>query len=268
MWVPLNSCLLDYDPQPRPSVSPVLYKQQASRLVFKRRLYQDLSSEDQLAQQLLYYQTLVSICDEGLPLANEKQLLKVLAMHRILDDKLKPPPIGQANMLAANAVKNILPYSAESGYNEKKKEVMAEKILKMKAELLARDKSKRLSFNDVIDEVRDMPLFGCVYFNVRPVIEDKKLEQATPKGLHMGISSQGVFLVFGKEKRIHDSYPFYRILGYEIKDMDVLVLRVRDAKAKWKHAEFRFKTAEAEEIADLVSTIMQDISSAIVDTEF
>ncbi len=77
----------------RPSVSPVLYRLQASRLVFKRRLYQDLDSEDKLAQKLLYYQTLVSICDESLPTL-EKQLLRFLALHRIIDEKLKPEPIG------------------------------------------------------------------------------------------------------------------------------------------------------------------------------
>ncbi len=44
----------------RPSVSPVLYKAQQARLVFKRRLYQDLTSPDTLVQKLLYYQVCVA----------------------------------------------------------------------------------------------------------------------------------------------------------------------------------------------------------------
>src|SRR5688572_24190557 len=69
IWVPLNACLLDYDPQPRPSASPVVYKQMPARLVFKRRLYTDLTSPDTMATKLLYYQTLVDICNESLPVS-------------------------------------------------------------------------------------------------------------------------------------------------------------------------------------------------------
>jgi hypothetical protein len=125
----------------RPSVSPVLYRQQAQRLVFKRRLYCDLTSEDKLAQQLLYYQTLVSICDDSLPIP-ERQLLKILALHRLIDERAKPQPIGSLNMLAKVAVQNILPSSAEAGYNEKKKDILFEKIAKVKAELVLQVKNR------------------------------------------------------------------------------------------------------------------------------
>jgi hypothetical protein len=106
-----------------------LYKQQATRLVFKRRLYQDLTSQDKLAQKLLYYQTLVSVCDESLPCTAD-QMLKFLAMHRIVDERMKSEPVANSNMLTIVAVKNILPYAAET-YSDKKKEQFLEKISKV-----------------------------------------------------------------------------------------------------------------------------------------
>lgn len=258
MWVPLNSCLLDYDPKPRPSVSPVLYRQQASRLVFKRRLYQDLTSEDLLAQKLLYFQTIMSICDESLP-TQEKQLLRFLALHRVLMDKLKPEAIGTENMLAKVAVNNLLP-SAVENYNEKKKEAFFEKIKKFKEELTAKAGGK-VKYADLIDDVRDWPLFGCVYFNVKQVLEDKKAQDALPKGLTMGVSSQGVFLVFGKDKKVHESLPFFRILKFETPDLETLIIHCRDPKIKTKVNTFKFQSKETEEVAALLTTIQEDIQN-------
>jgi len=259
-WVPLNSCLLDYDPQPRPSVSPVLYRQQASRLVFKRRLYQDLTSEDMLAQKLLYYQTLVSICDESLPSA-EKQLLKFLALHRIIDEKLKPDPIGTPNMLATVAVKNILPSAVES-YNEKKKETFFEKIRTIKLDMLSKNKGK-VKFTDLIEDVREWQLFGSVFFPIKLLLDDKKALEALPKGLTMGISSQGVFLVYGKDKKIHETLPFTRIIKWESPELDSLILHMKDAKIRGRTNIYKFQSKETEEIGALLTTIQDDIANVM-----
>jgi hypothetical protein len=125
-------------------------------------------------------------------------------------------------MLSSVAVKNIVP-SAVENYPEKKKEQFFEKIKKFKEEILA-NKNYKPRYGDMIDEVRDWSLFGCVYFNVKLLLEDKKAEAALPKGLNMGVSSQGVFLVFGKDKKIHESLPFYRILKFEQPDPESLVV--------------------------------------------
>jgi len=253
IWVPLNSCLLDYDPQPRPSVSPVLYKQQQARLVFKRRLYQDLTSNDKLAQKLLYYQTLVSICDEGLP-CSEKQMLKFLALHRIVDAQLKSAPVANANMLTAVAVKGILPHFVE-GYSEKKKEKYMEKISQAKANFKV---NQKIEHDILINEVREWNLFGCSYFTCKYLAEDKT--RAIPSNLMMGISSQGVYLVHGRDRKVFEDYQFFRIVGWELKDNEYFNLIVRDQTVKNRTNTYRFKTVEAEEIVALMTTLQDDIN--------
>ncbi len=92
-------------------------------------------------------------------------------------------------------------------------------------------------------------------------MDDKKLEAALPRGLTMGVSSQGVFLVHGKDKKVHETYPFFRIIKWELPDAENLVLHVRDAKFKTRSTAYKFKSAEAEEIAALMTTISEDIQS-------
>jgi len=258
IYVPLNACLLDYDPQMRPSVSPVLYKSQAARLVFKRRLYTDLTSEDPLATKLLYYQALIAICDESLPCA-EKELLRLLAMHRIIDNAVKTEPIANANMLSAVAVKNILPIWVEN-WSEKKRDGYTEKIATAKAELQVPKKEHET----LMSVVRDWPLFGCQYFTAKYVEEKKEV----PKNMVMGISSQGVYLVHGKDKKIHEDLPFFRVVNYDIKD-DIFTLTVKEPPPIKIQRTHKFKTIEAEEIAALMTTIMEDIESKTsTDAEF
>jgi len=263
MWVPLNSCLLDYDPQHRPTISPVLYRQQAARMVFKRRLYQDLVSQDKLAQQLLYYQTMVSLCDESLP-TNEKTMVKFLALHRLIDEQLKPQPIGVGNMLASSAVKNLLP-SATENYNQVKKDAYLDKIRKAKEELVAA--KKKVKYVDLTDEVRDWQLFGCVYFSgkyyVDPLLPDaKKKEAEVPKALSIGISSQGVFLVHGRDKKVWEELPFFRIQSFALVDNTEFSITVRNKEKFLKHKSqvHRFKSNESEEIIGLLTTIQEDIN--------
>ncbi len=165
IWIPLNACLLDYDPQMRPSVSPVLYKQQAARLVFKRRLYTDLTSPDPMAQRLLYYQTLVDICNDNLPVDVDQQI-KLCALHRVLDQGLNKEPIADPNMLSVIAVKNIVPVAIENG-QEKKKEQYLEKVSKAKAEVATKKPPVKNDFETLLKEVREHQLFGCQYFTTK-----------------------------------------------------------------------------------------------------
>jgi hypothetical protein len=106
-------------------------------------------------------------------------------------------------MLTAVAVKNILPHFVEA-YSSSRLEKYLEKISQAKANL----GNIKISWEVLINEVREWPLFGCSYFTAKPVatVEQsqteagRKKESDAPKGLMMGISSQGVFLVHGKDK--------------------------------------------------------------------
>jgi len=113
---------------------------------------------------------------------------------------------------------------------------------------------------DLIDEVRDLSLYGCVYFNVKPVNDNKTVEAAIPKGITMGISSQGVFLVYGKDKKIHESLLFSRILKFEMPDTEQLILHVKNPKTKRVDVH-KFVSKESEEILSLLTTIQEDIQN-------
>jgi len=237
-----------------------VYKAQSARLVFKRRLYQDLTSPDKLAQKLLYYQTLVSICDEGLP-CTEKQMHRFLAMHRVIDQKMQPTPIATANMLATVAVKNILPHFVEN-WSEKKKEKYLEKISQQKSAVA----NMKSSWDVLINDVREWPLFGCSYFTTKIFIDPNdplklKKEAEFPKGLMMGISSQGVFLVHAKDKKMYEDYPFFRIMGFSIEGSELISLQVRDKTDKKKVHIHKFKSSEGEEVMALMTNIQEDINS-------
>jgi len=93
------------------------------------------------------------------------------------------------------------------------------------------------------------------------VLEDKVKEAALPKNMSMGVSSQGVFLVHGKDKKVHDSFPFFRINKWETPDLETIVLFVRDAKNKAKQDSFKLQSKEVEEIAALMTTIGEDIQN-------
>jgi hypothetical protein len=151
-------------------------------------------------------------------------------------------------MLTAVAVKNLLPASVES-WSEKKIEKYHEKISQQKQSVMS---SMKVKWDVLIDEVREWPLFGCSYFTCKVVSDPNDVKQQKeaadlPKGLMMGISSQGLFLVSGKEKKIHRSYEFFRITGFAMDGNDIISVTARDEKDKKKPpSTHKFRTPEVQ----------------------
>ncbi len=80
----------------------------------------------------------------------------------------------------------------------------------------------------------------------------------------LGISSQGIYLVHGKDKKVFEDYPFFQINKFECVGT-TFKLFCKNKGGTVSKAQplqcFVFKTEEADEIAALMTTLLDDIAS-------
>jgi hypothetical protein len=171
---------------------------QAFKFVFKRKIYlknMDEPSEDPMFARLVYLQAVDEVIKGNIPIDDEGEVAKMVSDFMAVEFGEEMPDLAEDLMDEENG--QLEEYLPTSWLDHFDLEEWAEKVLEYRDESIAKDPEELQ--NEIVESVKDHPLYGTCFFNVKRKSMPKHMSDF-PERLILALNSEGLhFLTEDRE---------------------------------------------------------------------